>query len=143
MDDLRINQRLTIPARELRMETSTASGPGGQHANRARTRVTLIFDVRASEALGDTRRAMIERRLAHRIDRAGTLRVTSGRARSQADNLGQVRQRMADLIGEALRQAKVRRPTRPTRASTRRAREAKRRQGARKRDRGWTWGGDG
>jgi ribosome-associated protein len=40
-----INEELAIPGSELTFSFSTSGGPGGQHANKAETRVTLSFNV--------------------------------------------------------------------------------------------------
>ena len=45
---IEIDSRVQIPESELSWRTSTSPGPGGQHANRSATRVTLLFDVRNS-----------------------------------------------------------------------------------------------
>ncbi len=139
MDDLVINKRLTIPGKDLRMTTSTASGPGGQHVNRVQTRVTVLLDIESCEALGDARRRLLRSRLAHRIGRDGTIRVVCGRHRSQRDNIAEACDRLVSLIQEGLAPVKTRRATRPTRASKIRRREAKGRQGRKKEDRGWSW----
>ena len=44
-DALIITDTLSIPESELSFIFSTSGGPGGQHANRAATRVTVRFDV--------------------------------------------------------------------------------------------------
>jgi len=139
MDDLAINRRLTIPGRELRVEVSTASGPGGQHVNRARTRVTLVFDVEGSPTLGEVRRRVLMNRLGTRLERDGTIRMTSGRSRRQQDNLRAVRSRLAELLREALVPQRVRRPTTPTRASRVKRLDSKSRAGMKKRERGRNW----
>ncbi|HIN09714.1 MAG TPA: aminoacyl-tRNA hydrolase, partial [Phycisphaerales bacterium] len=48
---IQINSNLSIPKRELQFAYSTSSGPGGQHANKVATRVTLLFDVHSSPSL--------------------------------------------------------------------------------------------
>ncbi|MCP4759236.1 MAG: aminoacyl-tRNA hydrolase [Planctomycetes bacterium] len=142
MDDLVINKRLTIPGKDLRMTTSTASGPGGQRVNRIQTRVTILLDIEACEALGEPRRRLLRARLAHRLGRDGTIRVVCGRHRSQRDNIAEACERLVGLIQGGLVPNRVRRATRPTRASKVRRREAKGRQGQKKQSRGWSWGSE-
>ncbi|HEX5542478.1 MAG TPA: aminoacyl-tRNA hydrolase, partial [Micromonospora sp.] len=50
-DDVRVTDRLVIPAGELRERFSRSSGPGGQGVNTADTRVELSYDVASSPAL--------------------------------------------------------------------------------------------
>ena len=140
MDDLIINQRVTIPGRCLRVHTSTASGPGGQRLNRVQTRVTLQLDLAQAEGvLGPVRLGMIHRRLGHRLTADQCLQVMCGRHRQQGRNMAEARTRLATLLAEALRPVKVRRATKPTKASRARRLEAKQRRGQRKQERSKRW----
>ncbi|MDP7070099.1 MAG: alternative ribosome rescue aminoacyl-tRNA hydrolase ArfB [Phycisphaerales bacterium] len=139
MDDLFINKRLTIPGKDLRMMTSTASGPGGQRVNRVQTRVTIVLDIEACDAMGEPRRRLLRSRLARRVGSDGTIRVVCGRHRSQRDNIAEACERLAALIRGGLAPTRARRSTQPTRASKRRRLEAKGRQGQKKQVRGWSW----
>ncbi len=143
LDDLPITDRVTIPASDLRIETSTASGPGGQRVNRVRTRVTLILDLAGCNAFSPAHRQMLHERLAHRIGADGSIRVTCGRHRRQTANIEEVRERLSGLVREAMQPIKARTLTKPTKASKRRRSEAKSRRSAQKRDRGRDWGLDG
>jgi ribosome-associated protein len=51
MEDVRIDDTLTIPAGEIGFEASRSGGPGGQHVNKASTKVTLTFEIDASAVL--------------------------------------------------------------------------------------------
>ena len=133
MADLPINPRLSIPEREIAFATSTSSGPGGQHVNRVETRVTLLFDLEASESLSAEQRERIRERLATRINKAGVLRVTSQKHRSQAANREAATERFAALLADALEEEPSRKPTRPSRAAKRRRLRKKRRRGEIKR----------
>ncbi len=141
MDDLPINRRVTVPARDLRVETSTSSGPGGQRTNRVQTRVTLILEFMRCEAFSDAQRQLVGDRIGHRIGADGTIRVICGRHRRQTANLEEVRERLAALLRDAMQPIRARKPTRPTRASNRRRIESKSRRSAQKRDRGRDWRG--
>jgi ribosome-associated protein len=142
VEELQVNRRFSISPRSLRVETSTASGPGGQRLNRVQTRVTLIYDLGRCEVVGEARRRRIEDRLGRRVAGDGTVRVTCGRHRQQSRNLQEARERLAGLLADALTPQKARRPTRPTTASKVRRRTQKARRGARKAERGRQWGGD-
>ena len=136
MSDLPVGPDLIIPAAELREQVSTSGGPGGQHANKTSTRVSLRWNVTASVVLTDAQRALLLEQLASRLTRDGDLLVHADDTRSQADNRALARQRLAVIIAAALHRPKPRRPTRPTRASQRRRAESKKRRGAVKRGRG-------
>ncbi|MGH2729253.1 MAG: alternative ribosome rescue aminoacyl-tRNA hydrolase ArfB [Actinomycetota bacterium] len=135
MDDVRVNRSLVIPEDEIEMRFSTSGGPGGQHANKAATRVELTWNVAASRALGPRQRARIEDRLRTRIDSSGALRLTSNKYRSQWRNREDVLERLGDLVADALRPVKKRVGTKPTQASKERRLLDKRRRSAIKRGR--------
>lgn len=126
-DDVRVNRRLTIPGDEIELKFTTSSGPGGQHANKAATRVELIWNVDRSDALGPRQRERVKSRLRHRIDSQGNLRLSSARHRSQTRNRQDVLARLARLVDDALVVEKRRVATKPTTASRERRLQAKRR----------------
>jgi ribosome-associated protein len=120
---------VVIPAHELEWRFGPSGGPGGQHANRAHTRAEVRFDVRTSTALSEAQR----NRLVARIGEVVT--VGADDERSQLRNRRLALDRLRRKLAEALRVDPPRRPTRPSRGSVERRLEAKRQQGARKRDR--------
>ena len=135
MSDIRVGRSLTIPDDEIRFSFSTSSGPGGQHANKVATRVTLEWNVDASRALGPRQRVRLKAALRNRIDSAGVLRLSSDRYRSQIRNRDDVVERLRGLIADALRPRKARVPTKPTKRSVERRLEQKRRRSEVKRSR--------
>jgi ribosome-associated protein len=128
-EELRINERLSLPLAEVELRASRSSGPGGQHANVTASRVEAIFDVEASVALDDAQRARL-------LERLGPLVTAVAQdARGQARNRELALRRLAQKIAAGLRVQRKRRPTRPSRASKQRRLEQKRRAGERKRSR--------
>ena len=71
MQDLVVNERLTIPSRDLRWRFSRSSGPGGQGVNTTDSRVELVLDVANCSCLGPFRRDRLlehfETRLVERL----------------------------------------------------------------------------
>jgi ribosome-associated protein len=128
-DGLKVGRRLVVPAAELQWRFSASSGPGGQHANTANTRVELVFDVAGSAALGPRQRARLLERLGPRV------RVVVSDERSQARNRQLARERLAQRLEDALRVERARRPTSPTRASRERRLRAKQQRATRKSER--------
>lgn len=128
-DELRVDERLSIPLAEIELRASRSSGPGGQHANVTASRVEAVFDVEASTALDDAQRARL-------LERVGpTVTAVAQDARGQARNRELALERLAAKIGAGLAVSRSRRPTRPTRAARQRRLEQKRRLGERKRAR--------
>ncbi len=124
-----------IPESELTFRATRAGGPGGQHVNKASTRVEVVWDVAHSEALSEPERMRVLARLAGRIDGRGRLRVAADDSRSQARNRDAAVERLNALVAQALRVPKPRKKTRPSKATKERRLTEKRRRGAIKRER--------
>jgi len=131
--DLEVQRGVVIPATELREAASRSGGPGGQHVNKTSTRVTLRWNAVESAALTPQRRARLLRRMRRRLTRSGDLVVHARRFRSRARNRELARERLAELVREALALPRHRVTTRPTRASRERTRSTKQRRAGTKR----------
>jgi ribosome-associated protein len=120
---------VVVPAAELEERFSRSSGPGGQSVNTTDSRVELRWDVRSSAALDDVQRARVLDRLANRIT-DGVLSLVASEQRSQTQNRAAARERLADLLVEALAPPPPpRRPTRPSRSARQERLDTKRRRG--------------
>ncbi len=123
---VRITRELVIPASELRFVDSKSSGPGGQNVNKRSTRVTLLFDIKASDALSEEQKEKLFKSLSGRISRDGILRVTAQDHRSRHQNMVLAIERFRDLVRDSLKTRKRRMKTRvPARAEERRLKEKK------------------
>ncbi len=142
MDDERlipINNNVQIPLAELKFRFSGSSGPGGQHANKSATRVTLLFDVANSPSLADEVRARLFKRLANRIDKDGVLQLHVQNSRSQHRNRETAVSLFQQLLADALKKKKKRRKTKPSKAAVEKRITEKKRRGQRKQDRSQKW----
>ena len=128
--DVRVTRHgVVIPAAELEERFSRSSGPGGQSVNTTDSRVELRWDVVNSAALDDVQRARVLDRLRHRIT-DGVLSLVASEQRSQTQNRVAARERLAQLLNDALAPPPPpRRPTRPSRAARQQRLDAKRRRG--------------
>lgn len=132
---VRITDDLEIDGDELTFSASRSSGPGGQHVNKVSTRITLRFDLEATEALSAEQKELVREHLRTRISKAGVLSVSSQRERSQAANRRRATERFAELLRDALEVPAERRPTRTPARAKRRRLEDKRRRSQLKRER--------
>lgn len=140
MDGLRVTpgpgapRGLTVPAGDLVERFSRSSGPGGQHVNTADSRVQLSIDLGTTTALDEVQRERALRTLAPKL--SGTvLTVSVEENRSQRRNRATARQRLGELLREAVAPPAARRATRPTRGSQRRRVQHERRRAEIKRNR--------
>jgi len=115
-----VTDDVEIPEAELAFTATRSSGPGGQHVNKASTRITLRFDVARSPSLDEEQRARIRQRLSTRVSREGILSVVSQRHRSQDRNRQAAVERFVELLRAALRTIPPRTPTKPSRAARKR-----------------------
>jgi len=132
---LHVDAMTAIPLCEIWQEFAHASGPGGQHVNKASTQVTLCFCLAQSSALTPMQKTRISSALRNRINQDGVLRVTCREHRSQTRNRSAALDRLRDLLAGALRTPRPRRPTRPTGAARERRLRAKQRRAAVKKQR--------
>jgi ribosome-associated protein len=128
-ESIRVTRSVSIPRSEIRIRVSRSSGPGGQHANTAETRVDALFDVDASVALTDRQKQRV------RASAGPVLRAVAQDERSQARNRELAVERLVGKLREALKVERRRVGTRPTKASVERRLESKRRRAAVKRRR--------
>jgi len=114
-DRLVVTDAVRIPRYELHESFSASGGPGGQHANKAATRVELTFHVDRSAAfMHETQRKRV-------IERLGTpVRVVVDDERSQVRNRAIAEERLVAKLRDALEVRAKRRPTKPTRGAQRR-----------------------
>ena len=124
-----MTRSVSIGPDEIVLRVSRSSGPGGQHANTAETRVEAVLDVEASPSLTPAQKRRV-------IERAGSvLRAVAQDERSQARNRELAVERLVAKLADALRVERRRVPTRPSAASRERRLESKRRRAQLKRRR--------
>ena len=128
-ESMRVTRSVSIPASEIRVRVSRSSGPGGQHANTAETRVEALFDVDTSSALTERQKQRVRARV------GPVVRAVAQDERSQARNRDLAVERLVGKLREALRVERRRVATRPTKSSVERRLESKRRRAAVKRRR--------
>jgi ribosome-associated protein len=135
MDPLYIDSTLTLPALSMSWTAVRASGPGGQNVNKVSTKVELRFDPEAS-----TMNPVAIARLralagAARLDSDKKILLTSQKTREQPRNLEDAREKLRELVTDALVRPKKRRPTKPSKRAQARRLDSKSKESTKKKER--------
>ncbi|MGL4280705.1 MAG: alternative ribosome rescue aminoacyl-tRNA hydrolase ArfB [Albidovulum sp.] len=122
---LRITDDIAIADWEITESFSRSSGPGGQNVNKVSTAVELRFEAERSPHLAPPVKARLKRIAGRKWTNDGAIVIRAEETRSQLRNREIARERLAEMIREALVAPKLRRPTKPTLGSQRRRLQAK------------------
>jgi ribosome-associated protein len=126
---LEITPSLTIPDEEIKIEFVRASGPGGQNVNKVATAAQLRFDAAHSPNLPDDVKERLLKLAGARATNEGVIILDARQYRTQEQNRADALLRLAELIRQALKKPKIRRPTRPGTAARAARVSAKRQRG--------------
>ena len=112
-----VNKQIQVPLRELNFTFTRSSGPGGQNVNKLNTKSTLRWDIQATGCLPDDVKQRFLTQFRHRITRDGHLVITSQRFRDQGRNVADCLGKLRQLVLSVATRPKLRKPTKPTKAS--------------------------
>lgn len=113
---------------EISFTAIRSQGPGGQNVNKVASAIQLRFNVRES-SLPDNVKSAIFKISDQRLTSDGVIVIKAQNHRTQLRNKAEALDRLSDILKKALHRPKVRRATRPSRASKERRLKSKTKRG--------------
>ena len=133
--DLIITSRLVIPSKELKWRFSRSSGPGGQKVNKTNTRVEIIFNIKESKVLNDYQKKVLMKKLKTKLVN-DCICLAVQEERNQLLNRQIAIKRISSEIRNSLKNSsKIRKATKPSKASQNRRLDSKKKRGELKKNR--------
>lgn len=126
----------SAPPTALTFRFIRSGGPGGQNVNKVASAVQLRCDLNEWPALPERVRERLRTLAGRRLTDEDVIVISAQRFRTQEQNKRDALERLETLISEARIEPKIRKATRPSRASKERRLEGKQQRSQVKRGRG-------
>ena len=127
---------MSIPEDILEYHAVRSSGPGGQNVNKVATAIQLRCDLKLWPSLPDRVRIRLRTLADRRLTDDDVIVISAQRFRTQEHNKRDALERLEEMLAAARIEPKIRRATKPTRASKERRLEGKQQRGKVKAHRG-------
>lgn len=116
---------LQLPDSDISITFVRSAGPGGQNVNKVATAAQLRFNLAGTSVLNERIKARLRVLAGRRVTDDGELLIIARNHRTQEGNRREALARLQALVEEARIEPKLRRATRPTKASKERRLQGK------------------
>jgi ribosome-associated protein len=114
---VKISESLHIPDHELDFTFARSGGPGGQNVNKVASKAVLRWNIAQNATIPEAVKERFRTSYGNRITGDGEVVIMSDEYRDQPRNMESCREKLATMLRAVAKPPKVRRATKPTRAS--------------------------
>jgi len=108
---------MKLPIKEFNFTFSRSSGAGGQNVNKVNSKATLNWDLAKTTFITPQLVKKMTELYPRRVNDKGEVTITSQRFRDQPRNIADCLEKLEEMLAEASRRPKIRRPTKPKKSA--------------------------